>query len=140
MNDALKGENRRLSRKLAAVALAMFGFGFAMVPFYNQICQALGIYTLVQKSELPANTQVDASRTVIIEFDSNTRDLPWSFKPVVSHLEVHPGEVATVEYEVINVRGAPAAQKQWEGADSIDWTHLPTPAPYHTFETPPVIK
>src|SRR5438876_85626 len=36
--------------------------------------------------------------------------------------------------------GAPAAQKQWEGADSIDWTHLPTPAPYHTFETPPVLK
>src|SRR6266850_1072575 len=36
--------------------------------------------------------------------------------------------------------GAPAAQKQWEGADSIDWTHLPTPAPYHTFETPPILK
>jgi cytochrome c oxidase subunit 1 len=36
--------------------------------------------------------------------------------------------------------GAPALQKQWEGADSIDWTHLPTPAPYHTFETPPVLK
>jgi cytochrome c oxidase subunit 1 len=37
-------------------------------------------------------------------------------------------------------RGAPAAQKQWEGADSLEWTHLPTPAPYHTFETPPVLK
>ena len=36
--------------------------------------------------------------------------------------------------------GAPAAQKQWEGADSIDWTHLPTPPPYHSFETPPVLK
>jgi len=37
-------------------------------------------------------------------------------------------------------RGAPALQKQWEGADSIDWTMLPTPAPYHTFETPPILK
>jgi cytochrome c oxidase subunit 1 len=36
--------------------------------------------------------------------------------------------------------GQPAAQKQWEGADSIDWTHIPTPAPYHTFEVPPVLK
>jgi cytochrome c oxidase subunit 1 len=36
--------------------------------------------------------------------------------------------------------GEPAAQMPWEGADSIDWTHLPTPAPYHTFETPPVLK
>jgi len=34
---------------------------------------------------------------VTIEFDSNTRDLPWRFKPVVSHVTVHPGEVATVE-------------------------------------------
>jgi cytochrome c oxidase subunit 1 len=37
-------------------------------------------------------------------------------------------------------RGAPAAQQPWEGADSLDWTHLPTPAPYHSFETPPVLK
>jgi cytochrome c oxidase subunit 1 len=36
--------------------------------------------------------------------------------------------------------GAKAEQKPWEGADSLEWTHLPTPAPYHTFETQPVIK
>ena len=106
MNEDTKKENRRLSSKLAVVALAMFGFGFALVPFYNEICQALGMYSLEQKSELPANSQVDASRTVTIEFDSNTRDLPWRFKPVVNHVTVHPGEVATVEYEVINVRNS----------------------------------
>jgi len=33
-----------------------------------------------------------------------------------------------------------APQKPWEGADSLEWTHLPTPAPYHTFETPPTVK
>jgi cytochrome c oxidase subunit 1 len=37
-------------------------------------------------------------------------------------------------------RGEKAPQKPWEGADSLEWTHLPTPAPYHSFETPPVIK
>src|SRR6187549_4050027 len=36
--------------------------------------------------------------------------------------------------------GVPAPQKPWEGADSLEWTHLPTPVPYHTFETQPVIK
>jgi cytochrome c oxidase subunit 1 len=36
--------------------------------------------------------------------------------------------------------GEPAPQKPWEGADSLEWTHLPTPVPYHTFETPPVVK
>ncbi|HWI37960.1 MAG TPA: cytochrome c oxidase subunit I [Burkholderiales bacterium] len=37
-------------------------------------------------------------------------------------------------------RGAPAAQLPWEGADSLEWTHLPTPAPYHSFEVQPVLK
>ena len=107
MNEATQQENRRLSRKLAIVAIGMFGFGFALVPFYNQICAALGVGSLVERSELPRNSQVDASRSITIEFDSNTRDLPWRFQPTVRSITVHPGEVATVEYEVINVRGAP---------------------------------
>jgi cytochrome c oxidase subunit I len=36
--------------------------------------------------------------------------------------------------------GQKAAQRQWEGADSLEWTHLPSPAPYHSFETPPVVR
>jgi cytochrome c oxidase subunit 1 len=36
--------------------------------------------------------------------------------------------------------GKKAPQLPWEGADSLEWTHLPTPVPYHTFETQPVIK
>ena len=36
--------------------------------------------------------------------------------------------------------GKAAEQKQWEGADSLEWTNLPTPMPYHTFETAPVVK
>ncbi len=36
--------------------------------------------------------------------------------------------------------GEKAEQKQWEGADSLEWTHLPSPAPYHSFVTPPALK
>jgi len=36
--------------------------------------------------------------------------------------------------------GAKAPEKPWEGADSLEWTHLPTPVPHHTWETPPVLK
>jgi cytochrome c oxidase assembly protein subunit 11 len=100
-------ENRRLSHRLAIVALAMFGFAFALVPFYNQICQALGVGSLVERSETPVNTQIDTSRTVTIELDSNAHNLPWRFRPLVSEMKVHPGLVATVEYEIVNVRGAP---------------------------------
>jgi cytochrome c oxidase assembly protein subunit 11 len=98
-------ENRRLSTRLAIVAVGMFGFGFALVPFYNQICAALGINNLQQPDVV--NTQVDRSRTVTIELDSNAHNLPWRFKPLVSHVEVHPGELTTVEYEIVNVREAP---------------------------------
>jgi cytochrome c oxidase subunit 1 len=36
--------------------------------------------------------------------------------------------------------GEKAQQKQWEGADSLEWTALPSPVPYHSFEKPPVVK
>jgi len=36
--------------------------------------------------------------------------------------------------------GEKAPDKPWEGADSLEWTHLPTPAPRHSFHTPPVLK
>ena len=36
--------------------------------------------------------------------------------------------------------GEKAPQMPWDGADSLEWTHLPTPAPYHTFENPPTVK
>ena len=100
-------QNRVLSRKLALVALGMFGFGFALVPFYNQICAALGVNSIEARDDAPANSQIDYSRSVVIELDSNAHDMPWRFKPTVNHVTVHPGELTTVEYEIVNVRGAP---------------------------------
>jgi cytochrome c oxidase assembly protein subunit 11 len=99
--------NRRIFTRLSIVAVAMFGFGYALVPFYDQICRVLGINSLVERSELAANTQVDTKRTVTIEFDANAHGMPWRFQPAVRHMEVHPGELVHVEYEVANVRGAP---------------------------------
>jgi len=103
---SLQKDNRRLSTRLAIVAVGMFGFGFALVPFYNQICVALGINSIEEKAEA-VNSQIDLSRTVTIELDSNAHNLPWRFKPLVSHVTVHPGELKTVEYEVVNVRQVP---------------------------------
>lgn len=99
-------QNRKLSLRLAIVAVGMFGFGFALVPLYDQICAALGVNSLVERAEV-GNSQIDVSRTVTIELDSNAHNLPWRFKPLVSHVDVHPGELITVEYEIVNVRQAP---------------------------------
>lgn len=106
----LASDNRRMVGKLLVITAAMFAFGYALVPLYKSICDALGINVL-SLSELnqpgapgkgrAANSQVDASRTVTVEFDANARG-PWSFAPAVSSLRVHPGEMATVMYEFRN--------------------------------------
>ena len=103
---SVRAENRRLSMRLAIVALGMFGFAFALVPFYNEICPALGVNSLVERSDA-VNTQIDRSRTVTIELDSNAHNMAWRFRPLVNHVEVHPGQLMTVEYEVVNVRNVP---------------------------------
>src|SRR5574340_514024 len=68
-----RDENRRLLVRLAVAAAVMFGFGFALVPFYEKICEATGINNLLQPDQA-ANTQVDPGRKVVVEFDANTHD------------------------------------------------------------------
>lgn len=105
--------NLNLMGKLVVVCLAMFGFGYALVPLYEAICEATGINVLALNERTRsdnrvtakdvANTQVDKSRTITIEFDANAHG-PWRFKPAVSSMQVHPGELSTVMYEFQNVQ------------------------------------
>lgn len=98
--------NRSTFGKLVVVAVAMFGFGYALVPVYRQLCEELGINVLTQQDgtvERPANTQVDTSRTITVELDGNSQG-SWRFRPTTRSIQVHPGELATVMYEVVNVQ------------------------------------
>ena len=106
----LRRENVKMVSKLAIVVVGMFGFGYALVPIYKHICEALGINILAVGEQrdgrfgsVPGNTQVDMSRTITVEFDANVRG-PWSFRPAARSLQVHPGEMATVMYEFENVQ------------------------------------
>lgn len=104
-----RNDHKQMVVKLAVIVGVMFGFGYAMVPMYRAICAALGINVLsLAEREVPGtasrakpNTQVDTSRTITVEFDANARG-PWSFKPEVRSLEVHPGQLNTVVYEFRN--------------------------------------
>ncbi|MEJ8839447.1 cytochrome c oxidase assembly protein [Ramlibacter sp. AN1133] len=103
-------ENRRMVGKLVVVAAGMFAFGYALIPIYKHVCEALGINILaLGEKQVPgastakANTQVDLSRTITVEFDANARG-PWLFKPAQASIRVHPGELATVMYEFQNVQ------------------------------------
>ncbi len=98
--------NRSILRKLLVVSVLMFGFGWALIPIYRKICEVSGINVLTGKdplaSQRAANTQVDKTRTIVVEFDAN-RQGPWRFRPHVNHLEVHPGELVHVEYDLVNL-------------------------------------
>jgi cytochrome c oxidase assembly protein subunit 11 len=98
--------NRSILRKLLVVAALMFGFGWALIPIYRKICEVTGINILTgrdpQAEQRAANTQVDQTRTVVVEFDAN-RQGPWRFRPSVNHLAVHPGELVHVEYDLVNL-------------------------------------
>ena len=109
---SIRRANIRMVGKLAVVTAGMFAFGYAMVPIYNAICEMTGINILSVSERLvpgastnatPANTQVDLSRTITVEFDANSRG-PWEFKPAIRSMQVHPGELATVMYEFQNVQ------------------------------------
>jgi cytochrome c oxidase assembly protein subunit 11 len=98
--------NRTMLGKLVIIAIMMFGFGYALIPVYKQICEVLGVNVLTQKDGTVAfdkNTQVDQTRTITIEFDGNAQG-PFRFRPVVNSMQVHPGELATVMYEVVNTQ------------------------------------
>jgi cytochrome c oxidase assembly protein subunit 11 len=109
VSDESKGRrrlNRAMLGKLVVVAVVMFGFGYALVPVYRQMCELLGINVLTQSDGTvarPANTQIDRSRTITVELDGNSQG-PWRFRPTTSSIQVHPGELATVMYEVVNTQ------------------------------------
>lgn len=106
MSHLSERNNRALFVKLVVVVVAMFGFGYALVPFYEKICEVTGLRNIARADE-PANTQVDASRAVRIELDSNVRKLPWTFRPLETVVAVHPGEVRQVVYEIGNPTDRP---------------------------------
>ncbi len=100
--NALPQPLKHKRRKLLWMCFAMFLFGFALIPFYQAICELTGINILSRKEQKELkNTQIDTSRTIDVEFDANTH-AGFTFTPEVSHLKVHPGALTTVNYRVQN--------------------------------------
>lgn len=95
--------NFKMMGKLLVIVSMMFGFGYALVPIYKAICEATGINVLTRKdksaAEFAKNTQVDPTRSISIEFDANSRGT-WLFKPRKNAVDVHPGELISVIYEL----------------------------------------
>ena len=94
-------QNSTILKKLLLVSVLMFGFGYAMIPFYKKLCDVTGI----SKDKITvSNTQMDPARWVTVEFDANVgAKLPWIFEPQTTSLRIHPGEIKQVLYRVVNL-------------------------------------
>lgn len=112
MNDSIEQsrKNRRTTLLLAGLVLGMFGFGFAMVPLYGFLCQVTGTQSVEVRADLGnapqaalASTPVDPDRRVTVKFDTNVHpELPWSFRVTDGRMEVQPGQMYEVMFEVTN--------------------------------------
>jgi cytochrome c oxidase assembly protein subunit 11 len=101
--------DRFLGLKLAGLVAAMFVFGFALVPLYDVFCEVTGFGGRTASAAAEqVSAAPDESRTLRVEFVANVPSgAPWEFRPAVSHLEVHPGEIYETHYEARNLLGKP---------------------------------
>jgi cytochrome c oxidase assembly protein subunit 11 len=99
--------NRRTALKLAGAVVAMFGFGYALVPLYDVFCEITGLNGktgVVSAASLDGN--VDTTRSVTVEFMTSVNSgLPWEFRPSTARTVVHPGGVYEATFYARNISG-----------------------------------
>ena len=104
MSELLAKANKRTVGKLLLLTVAMFGFGFALVPLYDLFCDVTGLNgkTGVADAKAVEASRVDTSRWVTVEFTSQVNGLAWDFYPMQNKIRVHPGEAVLVKYYARN--------------------------------------
>jgi len=100
-------DKRTTLRNALIVVFGMFGFGYALVPLYNIVCELTGLNgrtSGTQEQAQAVDWQPDYERTIDVLFVANLNvGLPWEFRPVVSRMQVHPGEMITTEFVAKNL-------------------------------------
>jgi cytochrome c oxidase assembly protein subunit 11 len=100
----------RTVSKLLLLVVGMFGFGFALIPIYDLICEVTGLGGRTGGAYVydPATMAVDRSRLVKVNFITNTNDgMPWEFRAEQGAMRVRPGELAEAMFHVYNPTDRP---------------------------------
>ena len=98
---------RRLVTRLLILVVAMFAFGFALVPIYDVMCKAFGINGKTA-GQYEGSQVVDPSRQVRVQFlATNAIDMVWEFRSKADELVVHPGAVNEMLFVAYNPSNKP---------------------------------
>jgi cytochrome c oxidase assembly protein subunit 11 len=101
----MNNSNSTTAFKLSLIVVGMFGFGFALVPLYDLLCEVTGLggKTGGQYAYDQAIVDVDSSRLIKVNFITNTNDgMPWRFWSETGGVRVHPGELKDAKFYVRN--------------------------------------
>lgn len=97
----IDARHRRVGIICVAVAAGMLGMAYAAVPLYRLFCQVTGYAGTTQVATAPSSKVID--KTITMRFDANvSRDLPWSFQPVLHTTDVRLGETRIAYYRATN--------------------------------------
>ena len=103
----IRARNLALMRRLLLLTVAMFGFGYALVPLYAWVCDITGFNGTtgrVEAASLPVPS--DPDRKVTVQFLATVNGgLPWEFSAPQTSLEVTPGKLYDTAFEVRNRAG-----------------------------------
>ena len=104
MNQSVKQKNTKLVRILVLVVIGMFGFGYALVPIYDVLCEVTGLNGKVEPSAVKEVVyQIDNSREITVEFMTSLNEVtPMEFRSELKKIKVHPGEYVTVNFYAEN--------------------------------------
>ena len=106
MNEGLQQRNGRSFLRVALVAVAMFGFGYLLVPLYDVFCEITGLNGKtgrIAEAAVVARYQPDLSRSVTVQFVANNNlGMPWEFGPTVASMQVHPGQIYSTVFKARN--------------------------------------
>ncbi|MBD1391134.1 cytochrome c oxidase assembly protein [Neiella sp. HB171785] len=94
----------KLAGRLVLVVVAMFGFGFALVPLYDVFCEITGLNGKTNDEAVQVVAiEADLQRQVRVQFMTrNAKGVSWPFESQLSTIQVNPGVMTQVEFIVEN--------------------------------------
>ena len=100
-------ENRGLVGRLLVLAVAMFGFGFALVPLYDVFCEITGFGGRTNTEAVAVVEAPDISREIRVEFMTTVNSYaPFEFQADADSMTVHPGKMYFATFTAKNLTEA----------------------------------